>query len=242
MTREEMISYLKQIEKDIFVCSLESTFEDDAKSCAIHEAIRLLEREHCEDAISRQAVINFCNQIISRDTDENDIIKVFNAMLFYLRKLPSVLPIQQSCGFAKDINVSATDCISRQEAIAAIGNYCENVCDLREYKWCPSCQYEEFNNILKGLPPVNIKEEKQMDDLISRRAAVSVANDFDATQVVRGLEKLPSVTPEQKAGKWITLKDEYGDVVEAVCSNCGRNGRHTWKYCPDCGKMKEVSE
>ena len=56
------------------------------------------------------------------------------------------------------------------------------------------------------------------------------------------VEALSSIQPEQKIGKWITLKDEYGDVVEAVCSNCGRNGRHTWKYCPNCGKMKGVSE
>lgn len=80
------------------------------------------------------------------------------------------------------------------------------------------------------------------EDCISRRAAVSVANDFDCGMVVRGLEKLPSVHLEQEVGKWITLKDEYGDVVEAVCSNCGRNGSHTWKYCPNCGKMKEVSD
>ena len=84
--------------------------------------------------------------------------------------------------------------------------------------------------------------QQPCEDTISRRAAVSVANDFAATQVVRGLEKLPSVHLEPEVGKWITLKDEYGDVVEAVCSNCGRNGSHNWKYCPDCGKMKEVSD
>lgn len=45
MKQEEMISWLKKIEKDIFVCSLESTFEEDAKSCAIHEAIQKLEKQ-----------------------------------------------------------------------------------------------------------------------------------------------------------------------------------------------------
>ena len=45
MTREERISVLKQIEKDIHVCSIESTFLDDAKSCAIHSAIEELEQE-----------------------------------------------------------------------------------------------------------------------------------------------------------------------------------------------------
>ena len=45
MTREERLELLKQIEKDIHVCSLESTFLDDAKSCAIHSIIEELEQE-----------------------------------------------------------------------------------------------------------------------------------------------------------------------------------------------------
>lgn len=45
MTREERLELLKQIEKDIHVCSLESTLLDDAKSCAIHSAINELEQE-----------------------------------------------------------------------------------------------------------------------------------------------------------------------------------------------------
>lgn len=45
MTREERLELLKQIEKDIHVCSLESTLLDDAKSCAIHSAIEELEQE-----------------------------------------------------------------------------------------------------------------------------------------------------------------------------------------------------
>lgn len=45
MTREERLELLKQIEKDIHVCSLESTLRDDLKSCAIHSAIEELEQE-----------------------------------------------------------------------------------------------------------------------------------------------------------------------------------------------------
>jgi hypothetical protein len=54
MTREERLELLKQIEKDIYVCSIESTFLDDAKSCAIHSAIEELKQKSCEDCISRQ--------------------------------------------------------------------------------------------------------------------------------------------------------------------------------------------
>ena len=44
MTNEKL-ELLKQIEKDIYVCSLESTFLEDAKSCAIHEAIEELKKQ-----------------------------------------------------------------------------------------------------------------------------------------------------------------------------------------------------
>jgi len=44
MTNKKL-ELLKQIEKDIYVCSLESTFLEDAKSCAIHEAIEELEKQ-----------------------------------------------------------------------------------------------------------------------------------------------------------------------------------------------------
>ena len=45
MSDEERLKWLKEIEKDIFVCSLESTFVEDAKSCAIHSAIETLENQ-----------------------------------------------------------------------------------------------------------------------------------------------------------------------------------------------------
>lgn len=51
MTREQRLELLKQIEKDIYVPSIESTFLDDAKSCAIHSVIEELEQEPILDKI-----------------------------------------------------------------------------------------------------------------------------------------------------------------------------------------------
>ena len=51
MTREERLELLKQIEKDIHVCSLESTLLEDAKRCAIHSAIEELSEEPILDKI-----------------------------------------------------------------------------------------------------------------------------------------------------------------------------------------------
>jgi hypothetical protein len=44
------------------------------------------------------------------------------------------------------------DCISRQAAIEIIKNYCENGCDYAEDNWCPSCQREQFIELLKAMP------------------------------------------------------------------------------------------
>lgn len=63
MTREQRLELLKQIEKDIYVPSIESTFLDEAKSCAIHSVIEELEQDLTTknnlgvDAISRADAI-----------------------------------------------------------------------------------------------------------------------------------------------------------------------------------------
>ena len=54
MDKFNIIELLKEIEKDIYVPSLESTFKQDAKSCAIHEVIEILQ----SDIISREHLIS----------------------------------------------------------------------------------------------------------------------------------------------------------------------------------------
>ena len=80
MTRKERLDLLKQIEKDIHVCSLESTLLDDAKSCAIHSVIEELEQDPCEDAIRRQAALECCRNEWEEEVEER------------LKSLPPVTP------------------------------------------------------------------------------------------------------------------------------------------------------
>ena len=88
MTKEERLGWLKRIEKDIYVSSLESTFADDSKSCAIHSIIEELEQEPTAkndlgvDCISRESVIAI---IQNHWWNCRDIDKLVNA-------LPSVTP------------------------------------------------------------------------------------------------------------------------------------------------------
>ena len=80
MTREQRLELLKQIEKDIHVCSIESTFLDDAKSCAIHSVIEELEQEPCSDAISRQEVINSFKNWLNDNKDPRSFEEVVKEM------------------------------------------------------------------------------------------------------------------------------------------------------------------
>ena len=80
-----------------------------------------------------------------------------------------------------------------------------------------------------------IKRLKDAKSTIQPYRYVDEAIDY----AVEVLEQEPS---QPKTGHWITLKDEYGDVHEAVCSNCDKNGNHKWMYCPNCGAKMEVEK
>lgn len=94
MTREERLELLKQIEKDIHVCSLESTLLDDAKSCALHSAIEELEQEPCEDCISRQAVLNGLASIAKAKAKSDAQKSLMGRVMFFAEQLPPVTPKQ----------------------------------------------------------------------------------------------------------------------------------------------------
>ena len=58
---------------------------------------------------------------------------------------------------------------------------------------------------------------------------------------------LPSVTPQQRTGRWIQ-KEEEGDAEPFIiweCSEChcvDEDGKPSYKYCPQCGARMEVEE
>jgi len=106
--------------------------------------------------------------------------------------------------------------------------------------------------------PLEEKKGDPMDDLISRQAAIEVAEDaemlwlkgeidFIYPKVIKGLRSLPTIE-ERKKGKWEERKvfdTEGTGIVEmqsAKCSVCGKY--HTTPYlyyfdnfnfCPNCG-------
>ena len=52
------------------------------------------------------------------------------------------------------------DSIYRQAAINALDNYCNEECEIRDYNWCPDCQYENFKKVLMALPTAQPERKK----------------------------------------------------------------------------------
>lgn len=59
------------------------------------------------------------------------------------------------------------------------------------------------------------------------------------------VDKMPTVEPEQKKGKWIEKPDPFGFFETIpVCSECGCTTKYREKYtcCPHCGVKMEEEE
>ena len=62
------------------------------------------------------------------------------------------------------------------------------------------------------------------------------------SQIVTLLETLfrvreqPTVDADQAHGRWILVRDRFGNAMGSKCSECGRRVRnHGENYCPNCG-------
>ena len=139
MTREERLKWLKQIEKDIYVCSIESDLADDMKSCikscAIHSAIEELEQEPCEDAISRQAVDELSKELVHTTRDKADFLCNFWEGL---RKIPPVTPKPKTkTVYCKECKYFEYDSVAKVDGIPLI--VAHEICK----KWGDGCKTSE---------------------------------------------------------------------------------------------------
>ena len=132
------------------------------------------------------------------------------------------------------------DCISRQAAVELIKNYCENGCDIVEDNWCPSCQREQFMELLKAMPSVIPKgvtvtdfadrcrecgRIKTSEDAISRQAIKEMLSeewtkympmelDINLSFVMEKINDLPSVTSQQT--RWIPVSERLPEDGQSV--------------------------
>ena len=57
------------------------------------------------------------------------------------------------------------------------------------------------------------------------------------------IDKMPTIEPERKTGKWIAKKDSWGEYVTTIdrykCSECGEYDPMKDNFCPNCGAKME---
>jgi len=97
-----------------------------------------------------------------------------------------------------------------------------------------------------------ISRQAMLDGLarIAKAKARSDAQKSLMGRVMFFTEHLPSVTPQQKRGTWITSSHGFPPEPTTVCSECGfdrdfyvsSRGFDKIKYCPNCGAKMAESE
>ena len=157
--------------------------------------------------------------------------------------------------------------MTREEALnKAIG-----VLTYNQVNFCKSKEaFANMNEIIEALEKIDqepnynsVKTELEpCDDAVSKQAVLDglasiakVKAKSDAQKSLMGrvmffVEKLPSVTPQPKMGKWVMSVD---GLYRPICNQCGA---HPWKgyiptveeatdvfkYCPNCGSYNGGAE
>ena len=126
-------------------------------------------------------------------------------------------------------------------------------------KGCYSCA-EEHLQLAEWLKELKAYKENTCGDAISRQSAIFLASDLKqdlpdderiADMVMAHnegileyqtqLSLLPSVTPQQRTGRWIWSPLEYNwHCSECQCAD--EEDKPLFRYCPMCGCKMEVEE
>ena len=91
-------------------------------------------------------------------------------------------------------------------------------------------KHEPFNMAIKAL-------SQQTEDAISRQAAIDALTKTSGIRgdALKALYDLPSVTPKQRTGHWISHYEDEAKVGWYECSCCQSERAFNTSYCPDCG-------
>ena len=202
MTREEAIARIK----DHKIVHKMNEPRAIYISEALDMAIKALEQEPCDDAISRQAVLAAMqknHRSGGRDIDGDYIEGDYRECLYDdIISLPSVTSGSTSCDVA----------ISKQAAIDAvnIGNLHPGI-------------VRALQSILAELPPV--MPQPEYEDNIAKAFQFGLAFGFgkrydEMDRVIDEIKKV--ITPQQKMGCEGCIYEKTGDNSTYPCSHCGR--------------------
>ena len=198
-------------------------FADRCRECGAKYG-KLLKREPCPDAISRQDVLDLAKKgVLVSNGNYESVCKAIN-------ELSPVNPQHkwETC----------FDC--------PVSHGCPKI------KGCTNEQALEYANKIPNDCPLFAQPEQKTDgDTISRQAVLDLprikthnewGNIIKESVDVENVRQLPPVNPQPKTGHWIDIM--VGDMPAQACDQCNTfyplaytgGGHH---YCPNCGAKME---
>ena len=123
---------------------------------------------------------------------------------------------------------------------------------------CEACA-AEHRQLAEWLKELKAYRENTCGDAISRQAVIDLMRGLTRwcvrsedgkwknvgllyDDVMFGIDRLPSVTPQQRTGRWILTDDDFVYCSECEDSYYPRPIDASWYYCPHCGAKMEVEE
>ena len=149
------------------------------------------------------------------------------------------------------------DAINREELIEALNTWdkfsyapTNELIPLRgnvdKDKYVPYIHYDDVLTCIRNMPSVT---PQPCGNAISREEAYAVVDRMlmgDRNHKIIALEeiqKLPSVTPQQRTGRWKFIVYDANCIGHYECSECHWNVlMNVSAYCPNCGAKMEVQE
>lgn len=125
----------------------------------------------------------------------------------------------------------------------------------REKLNCTDCIIEKSGDFIKS----RSEFPNTCEDAISRQAAIKAIEALQRpimreesnyyqfkfsgmSEAREAVVNLPSVTPQQRMGRWIVTDDDFVYCSECEDSYYPRPIDASWHYCPHCGAKMEVEE
>lgn len=183
-----------------------------------------------EEAIKELKELEYYGRPFDNSETEDKKSKALFMAIEALEKLPC-----DPCLMSDKKLEECNDAISRSEAIRVASGY---------------CHWANIPDELAKLPSVN---PKPCDDAISRQAVKDLFcricmesnlcyRSKETCEELRLFDTLPSVTSQQKTGRWIEVTDEETLTTRTYhyeCSECGTHLKAVEKtrYCSECGAL-----
>ena len=178
-----------------------------------------LEKQPCEDAISRKAVIN----ALFYASDNNCDVVLITELMNRINSLPSVTPTTENDKFIEFL----WNTINPNEMEQYLAMY-------------HSEEEKRMDDLISRQAVLDTLDKHKYSNEFCEEHHIDWSINLGMAHIA--VNELPSVQPKQKIGKWI--KKMVRGSEELYCSNCGDgiDVIYEYNFCPNCGAKMEEGE